>query len=424
MENTPYKKELNVIKKLSFLFIFLLAINFSFFIAFKAQRCSLVFNSVAKTYCFIEKAISEKNEKICSTLSALSDPASAKCYFKVAVALNDIKICNNLPTINKILYEASIQNCYFKIVAQSKDMSICETKEVKVPEYIENKHGDLYSYCYSKYGSQGVDSKEPLEDYSLVAYPFSESPLYPIAVQNLKYECGKKMKESDLANLKDLKLLYKGNVTFPSLKDAVLSGSIGTEAYSSYVCYDYVLDTFSIPKVGKYLYLKTSRILESDIPNSDLRAIYKVQLTVDGHIKEAKELSISRFLSKIDLYRGKAIDSYILLEDGRRIIKWDMDGVYLINLEKDLKTDIYLAPKDTWLISSIHFDMGQSAKYNIKVNGDHVTIGVYNKRSTVDGYSINIDEYNNVMVNSDTWNRESDVIKSKFMETVTISVPK
>ena len=67
--------------------------------------------------------------------------------------------------------------------------------------------------------------------------------------------------------------------------------------------------------------------------------------------------------------------------------------------------------------------MGQIAQYDVKINGNQVVIGVYDKTKTQEGYPIKVDQYGNVTVESSTWDREGGTIKPKLINHITIAVP-
>lgn len=256
-----------------------------------------------------------------------------------------------------------------------------------------------------------------LKDYSLVSYPFTQSPAY----KQLSKACLDRFSNFNSADLKDVRLVKNGTeIVSPSLKQLIrVADTEQNQANNWDDCYSSVVDTFSVPANGNYLYLKTSYLLESDAPNSGLSGLYRLDLSN----LSAKKLTITEFLSKIDLYRGSANDSYKLLADGKRVVKWNMDGVYLINLETDSKSTLYSAPQNQWLISSIEFGMGQIAQYDVKINGNQAVVGVYDKTKTQEGYPIKVDQYGNVTVESSTWNRVGGTIKPKLINHITVSIP-
>lgn len=254
------------------------------------------------------------------------------------------------------------------------------------------------------------------KDYSLVSYPFTQSPAY----KQLSKECLDRFNNFIPADLKDVRLVKNGVVVSQSLKQLIRSADSAQNQQNNWDdCYSSVVDTFSVPTSGNYLYLKTSYLLESDAPNSGLSGLYRLDLSN----LSAKKLTVTEFLSNVDLYRGNASDSYKLLTDGKRVVKWNMNGTYIVNLETDSKSDLYVAPKNQWLISSIEFGMGQIAQYDVKINGNQAVIGVYDKTKTQEGYLIKVDQYGNVTVESSTWDREGGTINPKFINSVTVAIP-
>src|SRR6266481_2322991 len=250
-----------------------------------------------------------------------------------------------------------------------------------------------------------------LKDYSLISYALTQSPVY----KQLSKECLDSLNSVDL---KDVRLIKNGTeIISPSLKQLIhLADTAQNQANNRDDCYSSVVDIFSVPTNGNYLYLKTSYFLESDAPNSGLSGLYRLDLSD----LSVKKLTVTEFLSNIDLYRGDASHSYKLLADGKRVVKWNMNGVYIINLETDSKSDLYIVPKNQWLISSIGFGMGQIAQYDIKINGNQAVIGVYDKTKTQEGYPIKVDQYGNVTVESSAW--DGGNINPKFINSVTVAI--
>ncbi len=245
------------------------------------------------------------------------------------------------------------------------------------------------------------------KDYSLASYPLKQSPIYK--------QLDKNCLDPYWADTQDMRLIKNGTkIILPSLIQ-----TISTSKNQQPDC-AMVIEIFSIPSDGKYLYLTIHYVSGSDAPNSGLNGIYRVDLSN----LSVKELSVSDFVGTFDLYRGSASDSYKILADGKRIIKWSMSGAYLVNLETDSKSDLYTAPQNQWLISGIEFGMGQIAQYDLKINGNQIAIGVYDKTKTQEGYPIKVDQYGNVTVESIAWDREGGTIKPKFINRVTVALPK
>ena len=244
------------------------------------------------------------------------------------------------------------------------------------------------------------------KDYSLVNYPLKQSVVY----SQLDKDC----LDSYWSDAKDTRLVKnQTEILIPSLLQVIFSSENQKPNCAMSVT------VFSAPTDGKYLYLQTSYNTGSDVPYSGLSGLYRLDLSN----LSVKKLVITEFLSATDLYRGSANDSYELLADGKRLVKWNMSGAYLINLETDSKNTLYSAPQNQWLISSIEFGMGQIAVYDVKIKGNQVVIGVYDKTKTQEGYPIKIDQYENVTVESSTWDREGGTIKSKLISHQTVIIP-
>ncbi|MFA4937137.1 MAG: hypothetical protein WC575_02510 [Patescibacteria group bacterium] len=279
----------------------------------------------------------------------------------------------------------------------------------------EDEHGCIgsagYSWCEQKQKCLRVWEEKcnnvsdiNLKDYSLINYPLKQSPIYN--------QLDKSCYEDYWSDAEDTKLVKnKTEILIPSLLQLISSGEKEKPSCAMYI------ELFSAPSDGKYLYFKTAYHLESDVPYSGINAIYSLDLSN----LTIKELAVSNFIATYDLYRGWASDSYKILADGKRLIKWDMNGVYIINLETDSKNNLFVVKENQWLISNITFGMGQNAEYNIKVNGNQIIIGIYDKTKTQSGYPIIVSD-RNVDVQSDTWNYEED-IKPKFIAYENVLIP-
>ncbi|MGB9609310.1 MAG: hypothetical protein ACPL3E_02955 [Minisyncoccia bacterium] len=267
-----------------------------------------------------------------------------------------------------------------------------------------------------------------LKDYSVVSYPFIQSPVY----KQLSKKCLDGFNNLyTLRDLKDARLVKNGTeIVIPSLKLFILNADSAqkqTDNWDDCYSWNWDVDIFSTPTNGKYLYLKTINFYYSDAPYSGLSEIYRLDLSN----LSIKRLSVSDFLRNVDLYRGTASDSYEILDDGKRVVKWNMNGVYIVNLETDSKSNLYIAPENQWLISNIEFAMGQIAHYDVKINGNQVVIGLYDKTVTQEGYPIKIDKYGNVNVESNTFDFNREVydireiydIKPKFIKKVSVTIP-
>jgi hypothetical protein len=244
------------------------------------------------------------------------------------------------------------------------------------------------------------------KNYSLVNYPLKQSSVY----SQLDKDC----LGSYWSDAQDTRLVKnQTEILIPSLLQVISSSENQKPNCAMSV------SIFSAPSDGKYLYLQTSYNTGSDVPYSGLSGLYRLDLSN----LSVNKLAVTEFLSATDLYRGSASDSYQLLADGKRLVKWNMSGAYLINLEMDSKNTLYSAPQNQWLISSIEFGMGQIAVYDVKINGNQVVIGVYDKTKTQEGYPIKIDQYENVTVESSTWDREGGTIRPKLISHQTVTIP-
>ncbi|MBM2817811.1 MAG: hypothetical protein HW401_401 [Parcubacteria group bacterium] len=87
-------------------------------------------------------------------------------------------------------------------------------------------------------------------------------------------------------------------------------------------------------------------------------------------------------------------DYYKLLPNGKRVVKWNSYGVYLNNLETEMFNILYTVPQNQSIVSSEgETEVGNDSTYDIKVEENQVTVGVYDKNKFQDnkiesGYSV------------------------------------
>ena len=254
------------------------------------------------------------------------------------------------------------------------------------------------------------------QDYSFNIYPIVQSPVY----ESFSPDCLNKMDQFSAIDRMDFRLLNKnGDIIIPSLKKLIYSVD---KSGNLPECYNLMIDVFSKPDSGNYLYLKSYSDLGNDAPYSGLDALYRLNLSD----LSLNKLVVTDFIADFDLYRNGEDNTYKILTDGKRLIKWNQNGIYLINLENDTNTTLYQAPSNSWLISDVYFEMGQEAGYDVKITDNKIEVGVYDKTKTQDGKTVTVDQYNNVdydgYYNEDTGEREDD-IKLKFKERVTLTIP-
>lgn len=266
----------------------------------------------------------------------------------------------------------------------------------------------LSGYFIFKSLNKPQDKVNP-QNYHLESYSIEQSPVY----NKFKNKCS----DDDLYFLKDFRIVNEeDNIIISSLLSSIYS--FNQIDYWLNVCRTSV-DIFSKPSEGRFIYLKSLINSYNDAPSSNFNKLYRLNLS-DLTIKE---LEVSNFVRKFDLYRNNSEPSYKVLKDKKRLIKWNMDGVYLVNLEDDSKSKIYTTPDDQWLISNIIYSLGHVAEYNIQFSNNEIIINVYDKTITEKGNTIKIDQHGNVSVDSDSWNRRNDPIKPKFIKKVSVPVP-
>ena len=220
-----------------------------------------------------------------------------------------------------------------------------------------------------------------LQNYSLVTYPLRQSPVYgEIDKESVIFGCD----DIYWIGSKDMRLVKNdGEVLIPSLLRVISASDNRKPTCSTKI------ELFSAQADEKYLYLKTIRILTHG-GNPGISGLYRLNLSN----LTIKKLSISDFVGKTGLYGESIEDTYRMLSDGKSLIKWKMDGVYLVNLELDSKINLYTTQENQWLISSIKlYEVARVAFYNVNVDEGLITIGVYDKTKTEDSDSISVDEH-------------------------------
>ena len=238
---------------------------------------------------------------------------------------------------------------------------------------------------------------------SIVEFPIQESPIY----KQLPPQCY----DDYSKNSSDYKLVRNmTEVWVPSLLQLI--GNIEEDERACWVSVSF----YSQQNDGKYIYIKSNYTVGTDKPMPEFASLYKLNTST----LELNKLSIGDFLRSYDLYRPGGKDSEIL-KDGKTVIKWDMGGVYKIDLEKDLQTILYEPPENQWLISEISYGMGQSPEYGVYVHKNTVHINIYDKTTTENDEEVTINEFDSVKVLSDDWIYE-DGIKLKYIDTVKIQL--
>jgi hypothetical protein len=238
------------------------------------------------------------------------------------------------------------------------------------------------------------------KEYSLQSYSLEDSPIYGELEDKCYDSYWTKL------GLKDVRLVRKdGEILIPSLLQIIFSTDEKKSTCSTQV------GLFSAPANEKYLYLQTRRAGPYESPNGGLNGMFRLNLSN----LTIKRLSISNFVESFDLNYGIIADTYRLLPDGNRLIKWNMDGVYLINLETDSKTVLYTVPENQWLISNINtsIDWGSSAYYNVEVNDKTIVISVYEKTELEDVDVELLEGYK----------RNGADIKQNLAEQITLPIP-
>jgi len=259
-----------------------------------------------------------------------------------------------------------------------------------------------------------------LSDYLFIKFPMLDSPLY----SELAKECSNFSDEGPsygaIAYSDDVRLVRDGaEIVVPSLKQMIFEAdkAQSNNDFAS-TCSSLFIGILPAKFSNDYIYINIQRYFYMGyLYADDLGALYRLDLK-------------NRSLKKMTTVNGISKNDYKILEDGKRLVQWDRNGVYLINLETDLKTNLYIAPKNEWLVSSVEYEdeFGQFDYYNVQVNeardglAKWVTINVYDKNKTQDGETIIAPDEDEVSLESENWVREIDIIKPKFLERINIDI--
>lgn len=210
------------------------------------------------------------------------------------------------------------------------------------------------------------------KDYSLVE----------LTLENIQ---GDPLGCDQVVNLQDRRLVKGNKVIVPSLIHLILDYEEAKQNRKIQSC-DITVNKFLVPANGRYLYLDVSypTVIEA---SADKFYIYRLDLS---------NLSIKELFSNIEsLYDNNLRrDNYKLLQDRKRIIGWDMDRVYLGNLEKNTLSNLYTVTQNQSLVSrEEESEVVIDYTYEVVAEGGQVTIGLYDKNKfqsskTTDGYLI------------------------------------
>jgi hypothetical protein len=217
-----------------------------------------------------------------------------------------------------------------------------------------------------------VSFKINQKDYSLANYPLKDSPIY----NQLPEYCFDADNKSQTVQ-QDTRLVKNNNeIVIPSVRQIIFASENKEPNCVTKV------DVFSAPSDGKYLYLKVSELSFKEHSNW---SVYRLDLSN----LSVKELSSIDTGGSIRIEGGESFTGFIdnngtLLPDGKRLVHWDEKSVYLVNLETDSKSILYTAPQNQWLVSNVNPQdvIGKFFDTDIKVKGNNVTVGVYDKNET------------------------------------------
>lgn len=271
-----------------------------------------------------------------------------------------------------------------------------------------------------------INSDSP-KNYSFVRYPISQSPIY----SKINSQClSADNTLGSVINDEDVKIVKNGTeVIIPSLKKLYADSNQLTDhlvLYEDKDCYRLYFYLLPAPDSGDYIYFNLRG--ESPIGGFSFPDVKSLENLYSFNIKD-------KSLKKINIISNSYIENYQLLTDGKRMVQWDRNGVYLINFETNSKINLFIAPQNQWLISSIVNEgmRGSNEYYNVKVEEGQegyetsfgyklIKVNVYDKTKTQDGEKILIDENGNVSVQSKNWNEETDIIKPRFLDKIDIEI--
>lgn len=239
----------------------------------------------------------------------------------------------------------SLRICFWTInyIRENSALSVINSQNQSVPSSIDS---DVKLF-----------SKIKPNDYSLENLPVEESP----ALSAFDNDC------LTSSTGQDARLINNdGRIIIPSIAQL-----ISTYKRTPPSC-ETTYQILSSPIDGKYIYLKIHNISTFEYLIGKF-LIYRIDLS---------DLSVKELFSNINnLYDSDFMsDNYKLLPNGKKIIGWDMNRVYLADLEKDTLNDLYISPKDQWLISRTEeTELMTLYDYSVEVDENKITIGSYDK---------------------------------------------
>lgn len=280
--------------------------------------------------------------------------------------------------------------------------------EVAKPDEQQNTQTQNQSSSFSDDGSVSAETNP--KDYSLVDYPLKESPVYD-QLKNLELKLRLKQaeKSGDYGNeyefcfdsskeswtvQKDTRLVKNsGEIVIPSIRQLIFASENKEPNCVTEI------GLFSAPTDGKYLYLTVS---ELSFKEGMSWPVYRLDLS---------NLSVEKLLlisvgGDIQTEEGFILNENKLLPDGKRVVRWNDKDVFLVNLETDSRRIIYTAPDNQWLVSNVNPSdvIGKFLDTDVKVDGNQVTIGVYDQNKTFTKNPSGYQDYdiNYVLVNQVT----------------------
>lgn len=254
--------------------------------------------------------------------------------------------------------------------------------------------------------NQALERNLPIKinpkDYSLIKYPIQQSPGFS---QN---NCEIPGSAGAMTSYEDARLVKNGTeIVIPSLIKFITTHEPPSEFFGSFDC-SMIVDIFSSPEEGKYIYLEINHVSKGGPSSAEFDEIYRLDLS---------DLSIEKISFTFD--RG----GFKITTDGKRVVNWDMNGIYLSNLEtKSVKT-LYKSPQNQTLICGISIDGAWGMPwgiFDVKTNEYYVTARVCDKTRTHDGKPITVDNNGNIDPGSIS---EENGIELGFIQRISIEIP-
>ena len=252
--------------------------------------------------------------------------------------------------------------------------------------------------------------------YKLVQYSIQDSPFYKSASNCIQTDSGFKSSAKYFQHLldseTDMRLEYQGNIVIPSLRQFTLREN-------DHDCFGAETVVFSWPINGDNIYFYSYYDFENDKLNPGFVGLFKINLSNYSVHKLLSTNIITRSISPEDGYLYVYTpDTYTILSDGERVIKWTTTSIYLVDLNKDLVSTLYTVPAQAWLVKKLYAAQDTLAKFDVKINGSRIDFGIYSKNLTASDTLVTTDQYGNYNV---VW--KNGIADMKFISQGSVLIP-